>query len=564
MAFVCAGAAFAQTNVGISVEPDTLNFLQVKGGKFAIASFVIRNTMDSGRVSGSVNTPGGVFQIENGGGSFDLGPGEIQVVSLRFTPSATRLFSDSLAITHSMTGVPSPIYVHLRGSGSDSVMVGTDDSISISVTPTSLQFGHVRLGATAHRQVTIMNNSDSAMLVGSIGLGVTGSPFMIASGSGPFVLNAGESRVVTIGFSPTVAGEANGTLLVSYNSTDSSGVTMISLQGTGFQAGGGNGRDSIRLAFRPQMINFGSVRVGQTSQRSISIMNMSDSASISGTAALGVMAGTPFTILGTGGTFDLSAGGSQSLNLQFAPTTPGIFNNSVVVAYMVNGSIQLDTIRVMGIAIDSVRGGISGRIRTEPGKIDFGGIQVGRSYQRSITLRNEGETALTGTIANPAEPFFITSGAGSFTLMPGETRAILLNYSPIVAGSFTDNLLVNYASGDSTGFTLVELTGTAAAVQSSVNDREADALAAGYRLDQNRPNPFTGSTVIDFTLPKPGNVMLRVFNSRGETVATLLDNDFDAGAHQVVWEADGMESGVYLYQLQSGDITVAKRLTLTK
>jgi len=74
-----------------------------------------------------------------------------------------------------------------------------------------------------------------------------------------------------------------------------------------------------------------------------------------------------------------------------------------------------------------------------------------------------------------------------------------------------------------------------------------------FTLHQNYPNPFNPITTIQFNLPKNSQVTLKIFNIRGEKVATLLSAFLPAGSHSIEWDASNMASGVYLYRLQAGN-----------
>lgn len=85
-----------------------------------------------------------------------------------------------------------------------------------------------------------------------------------------------------------------------------------------------------------------------------------------------------------------------------------------------------------------------------------------------------------------------------------------------------------------------------------------------FQLRQNYPNPFSPSTIISYSLPTGGHVMLRVFDVLGREVKTLVDERQSAGNHQVPLSATGLASGVYFYQLQAGDKVQAKKLMVIK
>jgi hypothetical protein len=93
---------------------------------------------------------------------------------------------------------------------------------------------------------------------------------------------------------------------------------------------------------------------------------------------------------------------------------------------------------------------------------------------------------------------------------------------------------------------------------------EAATAPEEFSLGQNYPNPFNPSTTISYVLPADAKVSLRVFNTLGEEIATLVDDVVPAGQHQATWNAAGMPSGLYFYKLESAGVTMTKRMMLVK
>jgi len=92
---------------------------------------------------------------------------------------------------------------------------------------------------------------------------------------------------------------------------------------------------------------------------------------------------------------------------------------------------------------------------------------------------------------------------------------------------------------------------------------------AVFALDQNYPNPFNPSTKIAFSLAADSKVSLKVFDVLGQEVASLVNTNIAAGAHNVDFDASSLNSGVYLYRIEATGIdgtnfTSVKKMILTK
>ncbi|MDX2128523.1 MAG: FG-GAP-like repeat-containing protein [Chloroherpetonaceae bacterium] len=89
-------------------------------------------------------------------------------------------------------------------------------------------------------------------------------------------------------------------------------------------------------------------------------------------------------------------------------------------------------------------------------------------------------------------------------------------------------------------------------------------LPTEFALEQNFPNPFNPNTVIAYQLPQSGQVTLKVYDVLGREVTTLVNEPKEAGKYQVNFNAAKLASGVYFYQLKSGNFVQTKKMMLVK
>lgn len=90
------------------------------------------------------------------------------------------------------------------------------------------------------------------------------------------------------------------------------------------------------------------------------------------------------------------------------------------------------------------------------------------------------------------------------------------------------------------------------------------AVPEEISLTQNYPNPFNPTTTISFYLPEPVLVKLSIFNVVGQPVSILSEGTLGAGDHEFEWDATGLPSGMYIYQLEVGNKVLTRKMTLVK
>ena len=94
-------------------------------------------------------------------------------------------------------------------------------------------------------------------------------------------------------------------------------------------------------------------------------------------------------------------------------------------------------------------------------------------------------------------------------------------------------------------------------------------LPTNYSLEQNYPNPFNPSTTIRFALPADAKVNIKLYNTLGQEVSSILNTELNAGIHETIFNAANLSSGVYFYRLEAhgangSNFISTKRMILMK
>ena len=90
------------------------------------------------------------------------------------------------------------------------------------------------------------------------------------------------------------------------------------------------------------------------------------------------------------------------------------------------------------------------------------------------------------------------------------------------------------------------------------------AIPEKYNLENNYPNPFNPQTNINFDLPVSAFADLRIYDTKGSEVKTLLSENLQPGSYQVTFNAGNLPSGVYFYRLITKGFSDTKRMILVK
>jgi len=140
------------------------------------------------------------------------------------------------------------------------------------------------------------------------------------------------------------------------------------------------------------------------------------------------------------------------------------------------------------------------------------------------------------------------------------------------AGVYLDRIVMETPSncnwGDADRKTLYITAGSSLyrirlAATTKVHDH-GSLFPESHRLNANYPNPFNPETIISYQLTATSFVKLNVYDLTGREIARLVDDERQAGAYSVRWNASGLASGTYFYRLQAGSFDETKTMLLLR
>ena len=253
-----------------------------------------------------------------------LNAGATVLLSVKFAPAKLGSVTGKLQmISNAANGT---LVVPLYGAGvasqattsqSTSSLAATTAKGYVSPTPVRVHFGSVAAG-TKNTQVIQLKNTGAASLTISSVI-VKGTGFSISGLTTPVTLAAGATKQLTVAFQPATAGSYSGAVGVGSNASDSFLTVVASGTGTG---------SSRVLSITPTSVAFGSVGVGSSTTREITLKNSGNSnITISGDS----VTGTGLSATGLGGSVTLTPGQSAVLVAGFAPKAAGNVTGSITI-----------------------------------------------------------------------------------------------------------------------------------------------------------------------------------------------------------------------------------------
>jgi len=225
----------------------------------------------------------------------------------------------------------------------------------------------------------------------------------------------------------------------------------------------------------------------------------------------------------------------------------GNFSWSENLGFIFQNISETDSANFLGAAVLNVEGVMSYRVMIQPNDGYVHGPGLSDSMKFAALSEGLVDTNLT---AGSHETILHVITSGPFILAPGESDTV---YFAILGAESLDELKSIALQAHDKVLSLIDQY----------------ALPGRFSLLQNYPNPFNSATRIDFALPTPGDVELKIFNVLGQKVTTLVDYYMPKRRNTIFWDGTDdrggrVATGIYLYRLTTSNYSETKKMILLK
>jgi len=390
----------------ITVSPVSIDFGDVEVSSSDSKSFTIANDGTSDLEVSSVLSSNDVIIISPASAS--IKPGNAQSVTVTFSPVTTG--PHNAVITLSSNDIDEEtVEVGITG-------VGVTPDIDVS--PVSLDIGNVNVGSSQSGNVTLTNNGTSDLIVS--GISSSNDAFTITPSSAS--ISPGESKTITVIFTPVIKGDQNTLIKITSNDLDDATLT--------YEAAGTGASPEITVF--PVSLNLGEVFVGSSVSKDFTIVNEGTSDLVAGTI---VSDNSAFTV--TPESALIKPGNSATVTVTFSPDAKGSQASVITVSSNDPGDVS-SVVNVAGTATLP-------EITVSSTKLNFGDVEIGSSNSQNIIITSEEkDNTVSIEISNDNDRF--TAKPSMVSLEPGASETVAVTYTPDETGD--DNTVISMISNN--------------------------------------------------------------------------------------------------------------------
>lgn len=313
----------------------------------------------------------------------------------------------------------------------------------LTCSPSILRFGTVPLGQTETQLVTLTNTGATSVTLTAMNF-VREGQFGFSEMSLPVALSAGQSIDVNVTFTPTAIGYAGGN--TTFKSNASNPTLQLQFEGTGV------GSDVV--VPNPSSLSFGSLAVGSSSTKTITLTNTrSWKVPISSFQTIG----SEFSVSGPSTPLSLGAGQSVTLQVTFTPQSAGPTGGAVLVSGNRNLNVPFTGTGTAATA--------SSQLTVSPAVVNFGSVAVGSTQTQTITMSASGAPVTVSADSSSNSQFALQGASFPLTIAAGQSLSFSVAFKPTSSGAESGSL--SFASNASSSSAAESLTGTGTAAATS-------------------------------------------------------------------------------------------------
>jgi hypothetical protein len=317
----------------------------------------------------------------------------------------------------------------------------------LTTSTASISFGNVEIGKNQTQTLTLTNSGGSSLSI--VQVTPSGTGFTASESDLPLVLTAGQSKALSVMFTPQYSGNSKGNLTIANNGSTPS--VTVALSGTGMPVGPA---PQGTLTPNPTSVDFGSVPSGKN-------LTIPEILTNTGTASLYVtqtiVTGSGFSVSGINLPLTLAVNQSTSFSVTFSPKSTG--DSAGNLAITSNGSTSTVNIALAGIGT-STGPNPQGTLTVNPASLNFGSVQAGKKLTLNESLTNTGRAKLTVSSATvTGSGFSLTGLALPLVLRPGQSFTFPATFAPRSVGN--DSGAISFVSNGSDPRLTVPLSGGA-------------------------------------------------------------------------------------------------------
>src|SRR5579863_8039651 len=331
---------------------------------------------------------------------------------------------------------------------------------SISITPSLVSFGDVRVKTQTSETIKLSNTSTTDLVISQATISGTG--FSISGLTVPMTLPAGMSINFAVFFKPTTTGTSSATISITSNA--SSSPVTVNLTGAGVIA------SNPSISVTPTAVSFGNQTVKTLASQTVTLSN-------TGSADLAIsqasVTGAGYSMSGLNAPMTVAAGASANFTVSFQPIATGVASGSISIVSDASPSPLTVSLTGTGVAAATPA------INVTPGAVSFGNQTVKTSASQSVTVSNTGTAALSISQASVSGTGYSMAGlAAPVTVAAGASTSFTVTFQPAAAGAASGSVTITSNSSNSPSLS-IPLSGTGVAATAPVISVSPSAVAFG-------------------------------------------------------------------------------------